>query len=187
MSISFIRIITRKKASGCYLPKSVLQWCLWSPWMRLETEARGGLLSKEPSMMRAPHLQWSHPDRTRKLRHGGCVAQDGSHARLGIGFALTIVVVQWTMFTHRTGFDYYCSCSQTEEHPSALDHLGRTWVSFAIFHIFSKPSFWLSGPNSSMNSKIPLLPQYSLHLLPCHCISLILYQRILGAGISIIM
>ena len=97
------------------------------------------------------------------------------------------IVVPWNLFTHRTGFDYYCCCSQTEEHPSALDHLGRTWVSCAIFHIFSKPSFWLSGPNSSRNFKIPLLPQYSLHLLPCHCISLILYQWILGAGISIIM
>ena len=55
------------------------------------------------------------------------------------------IVVQWNLFTHRTGFDYYCCCSHREEHPSALDHLGRTWVSCAIFHIFSKPSFWLSG------------------------------------------
>ena len=98
-----------------------------------------------------------------------------------------LIVLQWNLFTHTTGFDYYCCCSQTEEHPSALDHLGRTWVSCAIFHIFSKPSLWLSGPNSSRHSQIPLLPQYSLHLLQCHCISLILYQWILGAGISIIM
>ena len=46
------------------------------------------------------------------------------------------IVVQWNLFTHRTGFDYHCCCSQTEEHPSALNHLGRTWVSCAIFHIF---------------------------------------------------
>ena len=129
--------------------------------MRLETEARGGLLSKEdrafndarsPSSMIA-----SRPDT--KIEARGLLRKMGVTPDSGLASLWLLllfceqcshmeqhpIVVQWNLFTHRTGFDYYCCCSHREEHPSALDHLGRTWVSCAIFHIFSKPSFWLSG------------------------------------------
>ena len=139
MSISFIGIITRKKASGCYVPKSVLQWCLWSPWMRLETEARGGLLSKEDCAFNdAPTmcaynvcLQWcALPIFNDRIQTG--------HENWGTGAVLRKMGVTpdsglaslWLLLLFSE------QCSAKEQHPSALDHLGRTRVSWAIFYIF---------------------------------------------------